>query len=322
MKSNHREIHADVKQIFYFLSFMSTTASKRKDSKRKDDKSKHSNKSNRKHTTKKKTSLDQKQTIDQLVEARVQKLTGKTTAHVSLELKYGEFVPRMIPTSKNSKLNFLITGAKKFLAQFDGTPKGTLRERRSSLSRAQDGELASFIREMSTFLFGTQEPRLRLPSTGVTISIASGIIHDELGIGWGNINSAILSDLAGLFDEVKVIEGVFHYVSERIAAADALIHKCVGVIDYETNTSLANFANGLSYDTHKVFSYDIVPSESRCEWHWKSQGIPDLSWIPTSDTSTMVAYWKSYIRSTDSGSVGVGFTYFTATCDFRQVSAV
>jgi hypothetical protein len=304
---------------------MSTTETKRRDS-RKKDKNRSNNKKTRsqsqsqKSSKKKDTRLTEKQRIDQLVDARVQQLTGKTSSHVALVQKYGHLISQGRPTTSMSKIKFLIDGCRKFLAP---TGTGTLRERKLSLSKLQLTDYQNFIREMSSFLWGTQEPRLRLPSVATTISIASGIIHDELGLGFGTLNVTLISDLAGIFDEVKVIEGACHYVAEVTSGTGSLVHKVVGVIDYESNTSLSSFANGLSYDTHKVFSYASIPGDNaRCEWHFKSQGIPDLSWIPTTDTSSMVAYWKTYIRATDSGSSAMGFFYYTCTCDFRQVAAV
>jgi hypothetical protein len=173
------------------------------------------------------------------------------------------------------------------------------------------------VRSLTREIFGgIQMPVIDVASDIALIVGVAGVIAPAVEYKWG---SAIdQGSWAQVFDEVKVGVGKFMIYPIFTDAATDLTIFC---IDYDNATALASSAAALAYDTREVYNNESVASplpNSRAILPVFPLGIPDKSWIDTTDTTTVVAYLKGY--GTTTTTAATFRTYFLMKVKFRQVN--
>lgn len=253
--------------------------------------------------------------LDAIVEKKIQQLTGKTVLQLNLFQKHKLPVPRSVPTKPKQRLPFIM---QMLDAKLPGT--GNFKQRMMLLQPQAIEEFKNFKNEVIHMVFGTQEPEVRLYSTWQYVNtVAGGVLENAYyAIYWGGLQDN--SSWAALFDEVKMINGVFKYIPVRWeVAADTPYYPSCGIVDYD-DSGTVTFTNMLEYDTHKLFHHMLLAGmDKEKDWPWHSQGQPDLAWISTQATTTYVAWWKQNIVTAMDASATYGIVYFSAFVRFRQV---
>jgi len=262
--------------------------------------------------------VEKKIDINALVEKRDREITGLNSSALAFESKHNVRVPRNVSTKAHHRLGF-------FMQLLDAKVPGTgaLKQRVLSLTPTEVKALSTFKQEMTHMIFGTQEPELKLFSIWqyINTSIGGNLTSDAYPIQWGGANGIQdSSSWAVVFDEVKMIHGEMTYHGARYNNSDgASYYVSVGAIDYD-DASSTTFTNLSEYDTREFFNINLFPgSQSHPTWKWHSQGQPDLAWITTADTSTIVCWWKLGLITTLTSSVTYGTCQFYAYVRFRQV---
>jgi hypothetical protein len=173
------------------------------------------------------------------------------------------------------------------------------------------------VRTLAREIFGgVQMPVINVASDFTLIVGVAGVIAPAVSYKWG---SAIdQGSWAQVFDEVKVGIGKFIVYPQLEDANTSLTVFC---IDYDDAAVLASSAAALAYDSRQVLNNKTGVSplpNSHALLPVTPLGIPDKSWIDTTDTTTVVAYLKGYGLTT---TTAVTFsTYFLMKVKFRQVN--
>jgi hypothetical protein len=260
------------------------------------------------------------QSIDNQVDYRLNALLGYGAEQLALENKHGIKLLKTPKQTSEGKLAILFAAVDQKLP----SGRGSFATRKAMLTPSDLQLFRTFVSEMSTYLFGTQEPELRLCSDIVSEVYAAGNVSWINSIGWHTVNATLRADLTSVFDQVQIRKGTCTYMAYAVidlVAADKFNAPVVGVIDYDSNGALGSFAIGMSYDSKKVFLPLVAYERTEVTWSWHSQGIPSLSWITTADTTTYVAYAKfiSFATQTSGGNSGTGIFWFDSWCKFRQI---
>jgi len=228
----------------------------------------------------------------------------------------------------SQKVNLAVDVLKHHLGMTAGNPSITVAMKLSQLKDEEVASFKAFRREIARWAFGTQEPTIELHSDYKTMLTSGSVMttgmSDPYGIGWPMV--ADRETWGNVFDECRILHGRVRYIAEQYIGSSTSwkVAKFIGVIDYDDSTTIGNSAQALSYDTHKIFYLEIPydASGGHCNWEVKPQGIPDLSWITTANSSTYVAYWKVYPFS-NSVTLGqntvYGQVYQSLVVRFRQV---
>ncbi len=168
------------------------------------------------------------------------------------------------------------------------------------------------------FTKGTQNPVLRLNTVQNQVqSSAGGVVNTVQFLSLGQISG--FGDWNNIFDEYRFIRARFEYIPYShgtllplTTTTWALMAPIVGVVDYESSTALATIAEGIGYQTAKIFS----PNE-RTSWEVDLDWAPDTEWISSQTTGTVVASVKLYGNNL-SASTAYGAIYGHVDIQFRQ----
>jgi hypothetical protein len=183
-------------------------------------------------------------------------------------------------------------------------------------SPVQHQATSSVLRNMTRKVFGTYMPKLPFKSyQPAAVSSTTGVIVTVV-----SLQSSVLAGFgyyASIFDEYRPI-GPFRALFYPTFVSS--VQLLVGVIDYVDSTPLSSSASGMLFDTARVFA--AVYGGGRVEptvWPGHLLGIPDLTWLDTSVTSTNFAHWKAYAFAATSGSQTYGYLWFEdVMIEFRQ----
>lgn len=313
-------IHGNVKIPYFNFSLMPETKTLKKKTPSRERRTKEKKHPKEKKKRTHKVSAQQvEHEIASQVDRRLLSITGKTSALISLEAKHNVSVTVSPKATKAFKLVFI----KKVLSdKLSG--RGTIKERLGKCSATELTNFKSFRRELTSFLFGTQEPELKLAlQTGYMSSSGASLYIPVVSIGWPIVIDR--SDWDDVFDEVKVLHGKwkFRALLPYASTTSGIVRVAVGVIDYNNNTAFSTFDEADAYDTKKHYYLEFLPGEkSQQSWTWKDQGIPDLSWIATTDTTTYVCFHKNIFfgAGTVLTSTNYGLGHGHAFVRFRQVN--
>jgi hypothetical protein len=167
------------------------------------------------------------------------------------------------------------------------------------------------------FLFGTQNPSLRLTSVSSSIvASVAGYPVTVISVTAGSLLN--FSSLAAVFDEYRFIDVTFYTAVQVIEAASNTAPRLVAqVIDYDDSAVLASFDSALEYDTHKVICWDARASPGLHEEKAYIEHLPDSEWITTASASVVPVYLKFISDYNFSASANIGRTWYTATIQFR-----
>lgn len=195
---------------------------------------------------------------------------------------------------------------------------------KARLSKLSTDDLANFHRERKAFVhyvFGTAEPMFPIYGTHTDYSTdGSGILSiSGQNFGWGYVFD--YNDWNDMFDEVQVIRGHVEWYNTYLAVTAVQNPLIVGAIDYGDSTAMTSYDAGSAYDTAQQFRTYLTPGHLSCKtkWKWHSQGQPDLAWIPTTDVSTYVSFFKVKQHTAGVVSQQVGVTISHYVVKFRQI---
>lgn len=169
---------------------------------------------------------------------------------------------------------------------------------------------------MTRKVLGTQEPvlLLRTGTSAITTSIGgivtTVIAADVSGIvGWAS--------WAVLFDEYQILGCVAHVVSNYSSTQSTTRVNVVSVIDYDDANALSSAAQGLGYDTFKVYALDSFGGKENSSQlpsqHAHPQGQPDLIWVTTATPTT--PFWFKWYNFGSAG--GTSTTYANVFLEFK-----
>ncbi len=204
------------------------------------------------------------------------------------------------------------------IAMTDGM-RHALRCVKESQSLPSNSSLADNIpMYRDVFTKGTQNPVLRLHTTQNQVASSAGsVVNTVQFLSFGQILG--FGDWNNIFDEYRFIRARFEYIPYSYhnlmpitTTTWALMAPIVGVVDYESSTALASLAEGLGYQTAKIFS----PNE-RVVWEVDLDWAPDTEWISSQTTGTVVASVKLYGNNL-SASQAYGAIYGQVDVQFRQ----
>jgi hypothetical protein len=187
-----------------------------------------------------------------------------------------------------------------------------------SRSSETNTETRNLLRRLAREVFGgTQEPVVRVRGTLTQLLTNAGgtAFTPAMTYNWGTaIDQA---SWAQCFDEVKVLSGDFKIYPLTVTEIGFIIF-CV---DYDNATVLASQDAALAYDTYQIWNQEVIYNNSKHHLRVPvvPQGIPDKSWIDTTDTTTVSAYLKGY------AAAGVMATpwfdaFFEMEVKFRQIN--
>jgi hypothetical protein len=229
-----------------------------------------------------------------LMLAKIAKVKPRIIVHpVSLE-------QRVLMTD-HEKIRFIMSMVKPTTGLFKNSPPSM--------------EMKAVIRRMAREVFGTQEPVIRVRGALVNQTGSGGAYVPVVSYYWGGVIDQ--ASWAAVFDEVKVLDGVVNILPIEDAATNLVFW----AVDYDNATALGSEDAALAYDTHQIWNgltiYWRPRDHIRMAIH--PQGIPDKSWIDTTDTTTVSAYVKGY-ATTSAMSIVWFRTYFEMNVKFRQVN--
>jgi len=171
------------------------------------------------------------------------------------------------------------------------------------------------LRNLVRKVYGTYMPKLPFRSYDpAVLTVAAGVLNTVV-----TLESSILAGFgyyASIFDEYRP-GGKFRV---KYGVVTAGVMYAVGVIDYADATALATTAEGMLYDTAKVFLLcnSVITKDSVTEWEGHLMGQPDFAWLATNVTSTDFAYWKVYGVYNLTNTI-VGILWFEdVMIEFRQ----
>jgi len=183
----------------------------------------------------------------------------------------------------------------------------------------------SLFTNMSKDIFGTWMPRVKFNGTTFSVTSVTGILATVVRLRPSELS--YFTSFAGIFDEFRFegpIVATYRPSYEIASTGDGAWSWAVGVIDFVDSSALASTAGALMFDTAKIFLLPMSRGSNRDEtnWHTKLIGQPDLIWRDTGDTTTDVAWWKSYNYVSISGSHTYGVVAWTTTIEFRQTYGI
>jgi len=253
---------------------------------------------------------------------RFVELLGKTLEHVQFEKMHGVTLTVSPKATHSYKLRVCLSVLDQKLKG-----KGTLRDRMKLAPASELAQFNNFRRELTRFIFGTQEPELKLRMTIASLDTGVGATVDaSIPLGWVDVLDR--GSWAAVFDEVKLLHGAVAYWPNGTAPTNSNQYDLLGVaaIDYDDATLPGTFDALNAYDTAR-WCYLIIPFSgarshvSEPVWHWRNQGIPDLQWINTTDTITICAWWKCKSKGGNGFiSASIGYVERDVFVRFRQVS--
>jgi len=185
-----------------------------------------------------------------------------------------------------------------------------------SQSPSQYLTVATALRNMVRKIFGAYMPTLPFKSySAAAVTSTTGIVVTVV-----TLEASVLAGFGyygSIFDEYRPT-GPFRILFYPTFVSS--VQLLVGVIDYIDATALSSAAAGMLYDTAKVFAAVYGGGRTKpTEWKGHLLGIPDLTWLDTSTTTTDFAYWKAYAFANTSGSNTYGYLWFDdVSIEFRQ----
>jgi hypothetical protein len=183
-------------------------------------------------------------------------------------------------------------------------------------SPAQHSTISSMLRNVTRKVFGTFMPKLPFRSYDpAVIASTSGVVTLVV-----TLETSVLAGFGywgTIFDEYHPTGPFTITYFPTFSAGPALV---AGVIDYVDSTALSSKSAAMIYDTVKVFSASFTGgNEQRIHWNGHLSGIPDMTWLDTSNTGQDFAYWKSFAFAATSGSQTYGYLWFEDVwIEFRQ----
>jgi hypothetical protein len=249
----------------------------------------------------------QKPNVDQIIK----KAVGKSIQQMKFESTHSLMItPRY---SSHQKMHFVRDVLRNKFAPATGL---------KTISAEDIQAMKDFRRELTSYVFGTQEPSLKLHTVVSNINSTGGSqVNTVWSQGWPIV--AEVADFATCFEEVRVTKGTVHYLpylSSHATVSNA-VTQAVGVIDYNSVGAFTNYTDALPYDTCKIFRLENgFCGEAETKWKWHAQGQPDLAWISTADTTTFVCHFKTFGLSTIVASTLYGYLFASIYVRFRQVS--
>lgn len=247
-------------------------------------------------------------------------LTGKTPGVLLQERRFGVAVTP--GSSVVMKLQLCLQALDSKL-----TGSGALSERMAKLPEEELLTFRRFRQELTSYIFGTQEPELKLRMLSANVvTAATGTLTSTVNISWYSIEDYTL--WAACFDEVKMIRGSCAYWPKAVSPtnSDAQSIIAVACIDYTSSVAAMTKEIINEYDTAKWYyafnSFDGAESSTQAPvWHWHSQGYPALQWH-----DMIVNYNVCQWLSVGFGDTGLGSAAVVGRLErdvivrFRQVS--
>ncbi len=155
------------------------------------------------------------------------------------------------------------------------------------------------------FMKGTENPVFRLKLQNTSITLTTATLYNTVY----NLQASFLqnfNDLANMFDEYRFLRGAFIVIPTSaflpIAAGDRVhgVYSGGACVDYGLSGALGSLDAGRSHDTWQNYNFVLVPGMgfkpgSSKKWPVHFEKLTDESWLPTTTSNTVVAYWKPYI---------------------------